>query len=712
VLTGVAAPELQDALRRVEERLLLLAEQAGGVLLTDGDGRLLEANDRARTLVGFRDLSALQLADLVLEDDLPPGGLRLEALIHGSSRRRELRLRTGDGGVLRVEVDVRPLSGGRFQVLLDDVTARRSAEEALRDSEERYRQLVEASPDAMLVHIGGRIVFANAACAGLLGARDAQELLGLQFRDLVHTERRHATPRRSRSTAPVDQAASVADEVLQRLDGGRVDVELLEVPFTYRGEPAVQVVARDATERKRRQDEITAIAYRDALTGLPNRRLFHDRLAIALAQAHRYRQRLALIFLDLDRFKPINDSLGHDVGDQLLRAVAERLQACVREGDTLARLAGDEFVLLLPGIHYAEDVGRIARKVLEAMRQPFRIGERDLRLTASAGIGVYPDDGDSAEALLKNADTAMYRAKERGRDAYELYAPAMVARSMDRPDLEASLRAALGRGELALHFQPTIDLASGAIVGAEALLRWQHPEYGLVLPRDFISLADLTGLILSIGPWTLRTACEQARRWEEHGFPGLRVSVNFSSQELQQRDPREAVRVALAETGLEPQRLRLEIPEGYAMRDLERSIETLEGLKSLGVGISIDGFGAGYSSLSHLRRLPVDSLKMDLAFVRGTTADSNDASLVTAVIAVAHSLHLRVIAQGVETEAQVGLLRSLRCDEVQGFLWSPPVPAAELETLLARGTAGARGAARPSSSEPPAGGSGAEGHGV
>jgi diguanylate cyclase (GGDEF)-like protein len=394
---------------------------------------------------------------------------------------------------------------------------------------------------------------------------------------------------------------------------------------------------------------------------------------------------VALIFIDLDRFKQVNDGFGHAAGDELLKGVAERLSASVREGDTVARLAGDEFTLLLPGIHYAEDLAAISRKLVESLRKPFRLEGREVHVTASGGISLYPEDGEDAEALLRSADTAMYRAKERGRDNFQLFSPAMAEQALERRSLEDALRSALERQELVLHYQPCLELATGRVVGVEALLRWQRPERGVLAPKDFMALADFTGVMLSVGPWVLETACQQAREWQRRGSRGLRVMVNLSAHELQQDGLVVHVEKALAASGLAPDALHLEVPEGYAMQDLARTIGALRELRALGVHLAIDGFGTGFTSLAHLRQLPVDTLKIDLSFVRGATTDADDASVVTAVIAVAHSLGLRVVAQGVESEAQVALLRSLGCDFVQGYLWSPPLPPAECERVLVQG---------------------------
>jgi diguanylate cyclase (GGDEF)-like protein/PAS domain S-box-containing protein len=550
---------------------------------------------------------------------------------------------------------------------------------------EAFRALVLGCPDGIAIVAAGRIVFANAALARLLATDDEDALVGASIFEALDPERQEALAERIEAALRQGVRSGFVEERLLRRDGTIVHAELAVVPFADHGPPSVQVAVRDVSDRKRSEEQMTALAYRDALTGLPNRRLFNDRLGIALAQARRYRHRLAVVFVDLDRFKPVNDTLGHAAGDELLKAVAERLSACIRLGDTVARLAGDEFTLLLPGIHYAEDVAKVADKLGEAMRRPFQIREHELHMSASGGISIYPDDGQDAQTLLTNADIAMYRAKQQGRDNFQMYSPSMTRRALDPGALAEKLRGALVGNQMALHYQPTLDPATGRIVGTEALLRWQHPELGLVFPKDFLSVADYTGLILSLGPWALERACAQLRAWQERGPRELYVAVNLSAYELQQPDLLGHMEGVLRETGLDPATLHLEIPEGYAMQDLERTIETLRALKALGVSITIDGFGTGFSSLARLRRLPIDTLKMDLSYVRGATTDADDASLVTAVIAVAHSLKLKVVAQGVETEAQVDLLRSLQCDAVQGYIWSPPVPAEACERLLFEG---------------------------
>ena len=428
--------------------------------------------------------------------------------------------------------------------------------------------------------------------------------------------------------------------------------------------------------------EIEHLAYHDALTGLPNRPLFIDRLIVALAQASRGNQRLAVFFLDLDRFKDINDSLGHTVGDALLKAVSDRIRRCVREGDTVARFGGDEFTLLIPRVEAVEDAAKIAQKILETLKIPFVVGDRELFVTTSIGISIHPIDGLDPETLVRNADTAMYRAKEQGRDNYQLYAPAMNAQAVERLALENMLRKALANEELVVHYQPIMDARSRAIVGLEALVRWHHPELGLLSPAHFISVAEVSGLIVPLGEWVMRTACRQVKAWHKRLDYDLTVSINLSARQFQQPDLVETVARIIAETGIDPGCVELEITESNAMQNAENTIYTLRELKTVGVGISMDDFGTGYSSLNYLKRFPIDTLKLDQSFVRDVTTDASDAAIVSAVILMAHSLDLRVIAEGVETEEQLAFLQHQGCDKIQGFLFSVPLAAEDLEPYV------------------------------
>jgi diguanylate cyclase (GGDEF)-like protein len=424
------------------------------------------------------------------------------------------------------------------------------------------------------------------------------------------------------------------------------------------------------------------MAYHDRLTGLPNQLLFFDRLDMALQHAKRHKHKLAVLFVDLDRFKFVNDSLGHGAGDELLGIASRRLAGCVRSEGTVARFGGDEFIVLLRIIGRIEDAGKVAQKIIDTMNPPVALGKHEIVATASVGISIYPNDGEDAEALVKNADTAMYRAKEAGRDAYRYYTPAMNARTLEILELESDLRRALARKQLRLHYQPLIELAEGRIYGLEALIRWEHPRYGLLGPDRFIETAETTGLIVPIGEWVLREACRQIRQWKKHLGLDLVVSVNLSPRQFDQPDLVSQVRDALHESGLRPENLEIEITESNAMSDVEKTVRLLKELKMLGIRIAIDDFGTGYSSLSYLKLFPIDTLKLDQSFVSGISVPE-DGAIARGVIAMAHSLGLRVVAEGVETLGQLEFLKESSCDRLQGFLFSRPLEPENFERYLA-----------------------------
>jgi diguanylate cyclase (GGDEF)-like protein len=413
--------------------------------------------------------------------------------------------------------------------------------------------------------------------------------------------------------------------------------------------------------------------------------LLNDRISQAIALAPRHKKHVALLFLDLDGFKHINDSLGHPVGDKLLQSIAERLVECVRASDTVSRQGGDEFVVLLSEVEHSEDAAITATRMLQAVAQPHSVGEHDLHVTTSIGVSVYPDDGLDAETLIKNADTAMYQAKENGRQSYQFFKPAMNVRAVERQFLEEGLRRSLERQEFALHYQPKIDLMTGAMTGAEALIRWTNPTRGSISPADFIPVAEDCGLILPIGAWVLREACGQARAWMDAGLPIKTIAVNVSAMEFRDDNFLENVFAILEKTDLDPRSLELEITESVLMKHAASAAAILQTLRERGIRVTVDDFGTGYSSLSYLRKFPVDSLKIDQSFVRQIGADGDDSTIVKAVIGMAQGLKLRVIAEGVETADEVAFLRACRCDEAQGYYFSRPVPAQQFATLLRDG---------------------------
>ena len=438
----------------------------------------------------------------------------------------------------------------------------------------------------------------------------------------------------------------------------------------------------DITETKRYEAELEFQTNRDALTGLANRNLLHDRLRQAIAYASRYGHPVWLVFVDLDQFKFVNDTLGHRAGDLLLQEVAERLLGAVRETDTVARLGGDEFVLVLAERPDGALSTTVVQRIMEAVAQPITIEQHEFFLTSSVGVAVYPGDGTEPDALLKHADIAMYRAKETGRNNCQFYTPLMNERALERLRLEGALRSAIEHDEFVLHYQPQVDLGTGRIVGMEALLRWQHPEMGMVPPGRFIALAEETGLIVPIGAWVVQTACRQNKAWQRAGLGTLRMSVNLSARQFAQHDLVASIAAVLQETGLDPGCFEVELTESLVMTDVERAIETLDSLHQLGVYLSIDDFGTGYSSLSYLKRFPIDILKIDQSFVRDISVDPDDAAIVVSIISLAHSLRMGVIAEGVETIEQLTFLQRHGCDQMQGYYFSRPVPADAFEQLL------------------------------
>ena len=446
-------------------------------------------------------------------------------------------------------------------------------------------------------------------------------------------------------------------------------------------------IIQDITERKQAEEQIYNLAYFDNLTGLPNRLLFKEHLSHSLIRSLRENRFVAILFLDLDRFKYINDTLGHSIGDKLLQGVAERLLICVRKSDlvgrdeggdlhsSVARLGGDEFTVLLTEIIKVQDVARVARRIIENISQPFNLDGHEVIVTTSIGISLYPDDGSDVITLIKNADTAMYHAKDQGRNNFQFYKQSMNATAYERLVLENHLRKALEREEFLLNYQPQFDILTDEIIGVEALVRWRHPELGLVSPGEFIPLAEETGLIIQIDEWVLKTACMQNKAWQVAGLPSITIAVNLSGQHFIRKNLLETVERTLKETGLDPRYLELELTESVLMKNAKETVSTLKSLKEMGLYISIDDFGTGYSSLSYLKRFPLDTMKIDRSFVQEITTDSDSAAITTAIIAMAHSLKLRVIAEGVETEEQLSFLRDHGCQALQGFLYSRPLPA-------------------------------------
>jgi diguanylate cyclase (GGDEF)-like protein/PAS domain S-box-containing protein len=567
-----------------------------------------------------------------------------------------------------------------------DVTERKHAERQLRDSERRFRDFAEAAGEYVWeLDVDGRYTYVSNRVEQVLGYTP-DELIGRRPVDFMppgEAERVRdwfAEIARTRETFRNVENRSIgrAGAQVWQLVSGVPIVDGDGRFIGYRG------TALDITERKQAESRIAELATRDPLTGLPNRLLLSDRLSRGIATAQREGGSIAVMFIDLDHFKRVNDTLGHDVGDQLLREVAKRIGGVLRKGDTLSRLGGDEFVVVLEGLKAAEDAGQVAQKVINLLAQPYEAGGNTLNTGGSIGIAIYPADGTDATTLMRHADTAMYVAKSSGRKNYQFFSAEMNVRATERLRLETGLRGAVDRGELRVFYQPRVDLATDTLTGAEALLRWQHPEHGLLSAGRFLPLVEETGLIHAIGEWALATACDQVQGWHGLHGPAFAISVNVSPKQFN-RALLGRVRAALDASGLEPRLLELELTEAALARNAEEARAVLGGLRSLGVRVVVDDFGTGYSSMSQLRRFAIDGIKIDRSFVRGMLANPDDRIVVKAMIDMARSLRINTIAEGVETQAELELLRSMGCEEYSGHLLSEACTAGEFERRWLRG---------------------------
>ncbi len=561
---------------------------------------------------------------------------------------------------------------------------------SLQQSMLQSRRIMEVAPEAILVtDTEGRIVMVNPRTESLFGYT-REELIGQPVEMLVPASQRaaHARDREAYRRQPRvrEMGTQGLDLAGQRKDGSTFPVDISLGPLETEQGTWVVAAVRDLSERKRFEDELLHQATHDALTGLPNRLLFRELLLHGMAQAQRAEKLLAVLFLDLDGFKNINDTLGHAQGDVLLREVARRIVGALRKDDVVARQGGDEFTILLSGISEVQDITAIADKLLAAVAEPYVAAGHEMYVTASIGITVYPFDDADADNLLRNADTAMYRAKESGKNAYRFYTAEMNAAVQERMEIEHGLRQALREERFVLHYQPQVNVATGQVVGVEALLRWMHPERGLLSPASFIAIAEDSGLIEPIGEWVLRAACRQIMDWRQAGME-VKVAVNLSARQFRRPTLADTVERVLAETGVAacPGLLELELTESMMMNDMDRNVATLSRLREMGLKLSIDDFGTGYSSLAYLKRFPIHILKIDKSFIDGITADPGDAAIARSVVSLGHSLNLGVIAEGVETREQWEWLRQAGCDQAQGYFFGKPMPAQDVEAMLRQG---------------------------
>ena len=677
----VVARDIGDR-KSMERRLHLVLEQLpANVWTTDLDlnitssagGGLREAGVDPESAVG------MPLAKYLQDDERLERAIDMHRrALSGEHIATEMRWRDRD-----VYVRMDPLRDEQGEIvgaigISFDVTDQRRAER-------RYRFLFERNVAGVFRStVAGRLVECNDAFARIFGYASPAEMLG------AHTPSMYFKQSDRDDLIALVRARGEAEnfEVRMRRKDGRPVWLLLNEFMTMSddvGEETLEGTVIDITARKVAEERIEYQAYHDSLTDLPNRFLFNDRLALALAQARRHRRAVGVLFLDLDHFKLINDTMAHSAGDELLRSVAARLLTCIRGDDTVARVGGDEFVFILPDIDQptaAAGAAKVAGKVLEALRHPFVVQTRELFVTASIGIAIAPNDGDDGETLVKNADSAMYRAKEAGRNSYQFHTPLAQLRAESRLTLESALRRAVGREELFLVYQPIVSLETNRITGFEALLRWRRPDGTVVEPKDFIPLAEDIGAIVSIGEWVFWTGCRQLRQWQSAGWSDLRLSINLSPRQFHDEKLTRMVEEVLSETHVDARALDLEVTESLSIRDSDLTFGRLSHFRSMGVGVSLDDFGTGYSSLAQLRFLPITGLKIDRSFIGDLRDESPERTIVNAIVTMGHALGLRVVAEGVETELQRDILRRLKCDEMQGFVFSRPLDARAAELLL------------------------------
>jgi diguanylate cyclase (GGDEF)-like protein/PAS domain S-box-containing protein len=691
-----------------------MKEKALQVLLVEdnaGDARLLREMFSKERVDSFELTHFLRLSeamihlakakvDIVLLDmGLPDAhGLDTVQQVHAAAPSVPLIVLTGlDDEALAAEA----MKQGAQDYLIKGQIENRALPRALRYAIERHR-MVEAlfiekeRAQVSLNSIGDSIICTNSVGNITFLNRVAEEMTGWSLQEAADrpiAEVFKILDATSRETIvnPIERLVDhdrtvslLSNRILIRRDGFEMPIEDSVAPIHDRGGQATGAVIafRDVSAARAMALQLAHSAQHDFLTGLPNRMLLNDRVRQAIVLAPRHLKTVALLFLDLDGFKHINDSLGHPIGDKLLQSVAKRLVDCVRGSDTVSRQGGDEFVVLVSEMEHPEDASITASRMIQAVAEPHNIDQHDLHVTTSIGVSVYPDDGTDAETLIKNADTAMYQAKENGRQSYQFFKPAMNVRAVERQSIEESLRRALERREFSLHYQPKINLGSGEICGAEALIRWTHPTRGPMPPGQFIPIAEDCGLILPIGNWALREACKQAQAWLDAGLPLGTMAVNISAMEFRDEHFLDGVFAILKETGLDATSLELELTESVLMKRVESTATVLKTLRASGVQLAVDDFGTGYSSLSYLRKFPIDALKIDQSFVRQITTVPDETTIVTAVISMGRSLKLRVVAEGVETKEELEFLQAHQCEEAQGYYFSRPVAAQQFAELL------------------------------
>ncbi len=711
--TGMLACE-EEQLRTVLKSLADVKhalDQSSIVAITDRRGEIIYVNDRFCEISHYSRKELLGQDHRILNSGYHPKGFfkaMWADIGRGKVWRNEIRNKAKDGSFYWVDTTIVPFlneNGVPYQYISirNDITSRKLMEEALKKSEERYRLITENSSDLIsVVDDQANLCYISPAHRAALGLHE-QQMESLNLLSILHEDDRE----RVRYTLARSESGPFAMEFrIKHADGYYIDVEssfnlisqaaaasaLVFPDQAFRAEAEAStayddrlqkyvLVMRDITERKRTEQKIYYLAYHDTLTELPNRRLFMEKLQHAVIKAKREKTMLGVLFLDLDRFKSINDSFGHEIGDVCLIEAAQRIGSCIASKDILARLGGDEFTVLIPDIRGQEELASLAERIQLSLEEPVQIEDWQYHLSCSIGISIYPEDGHTPDDLLKHADTALYAAKEQGRNGYSFFHKEMEERSLERILLEIELKKAIAQKQFYIDYQPKIDLLSGSILGVEALVRWRHEELGVIPPNKFIPIAEESGLIMALGDWVLEEACRQNKYWQDQGYPELCMAVNLSVRQFYQMDLADKISRVLTKTGLDAQYLELEVTESV-FASMDNAAEVMQAMKSLGIRLSIDDFGTGYSSLHYIKEMPIDVLKIDMSFIRDLHCNKESQAIVKAILDMAQSLQLSVVAEGIEYQEQLDILRTDGCNLGQGYLFSRPLSPDNFEKFL------------------------------
>ncbi|CAG7646346.1 EAL domain-containing protein [Paenibacillus allorhizosphaerae] len=683
--------KLKDVMKELADVKYAL-DQSSIIAITDQRGTILYANDQFCTISKYASEELLGQDHRILNSGYHSYDFfkTMWATIgSGAVWRGEVRNQAKDGSFYWVDTTIVPFMnemGTPYQYISirNDITTRKQMEEELRQNEEKYRLITENSSDLIsVIHADGSFAYCSPSHKDLLGY-DPTDMQSRHMLNWIHEKDRKKVADCFRNILASGQSVSPLEYRIRAMSGEYYYVETTINPINAQNAGHVQrlvLITRDITERKKSDQAIYHLAYHDTLTDLPNRRLFVDQLRKETTKAKRNEARMAVLFLDLDRFKNINDSLGHEMGDLILIETAKRLRQCVRPDDIVARFAGDEFIILLTDLASASEAEAISEQIQLSMQAPYQLGTQSQHISCSLGIAMYPSDGRNPDELLKRADMALYAVKERGRKGYSFFHHEMEERSLERSLLENELQKAIHLEQFHLDYQPKVDLTTGQLTGMEALVRWIHPELGRIAPGKFIPIAEETGLIIPLGEWVLRKGCAQNKAWQDQGYPPLKLSVNLSARQFYQTDLLDNIKQILNETGLDPKWLELEVTESI-FADIDDAAVILQKIRDLGVDTSIDDFGTGYSSFSYIKHLPIDTLKIDASFIRDIHQNKESHAIVRAILSLAQTLNLNVIAEGVESKEQVAVLSEGGCHQAQGYLFSKPVSSENFEKML------------------------------